>query len=472
MHSSVLFGSSFASLSLAGHVPTLAAVLVASVWQGLLLTLLVALSLRLFPGLPATARSAVWTAVLALVALLPVLLLCLSGAQSGSRPAILHVERTFSLAIVILWGLSSALRFLLLAGSAVRLHGILRRAIPVQAGKDLAPLLVAGSKPVRLCLSTDVDRPSVAGFLRPRILLPPDLLEELSEVNLGQIVLHEMEHLRRHDDWFNLLQQITLVLFPLNPALFWLNRRLSTERELACDDGVLRSTRARKAYAACLARVAESSLVRRGVSLALGLLGDWLGESFGGWRRRPELALRVERILGSPKQGMGRNQTRLAAGLVLGGLLGSSALLAHSPELVSFTPVPATTPMFARDQSSSTGSEWLAAARSAPGLSTPPQATLVKAIMPMRRPPVAVPLVARRAPHAQLRAAARSHARPRIAPWVVLTSWEPASPGVREMQTEFHLTPVVFESSSSESSDTQIWYTAVAYRGGWIVVQL
>ncbi len=52
-------------------------------------------------------------------------------------------------------------------------------------------------------------------------------------------------------------------LFPLNPALAWMERRLCREREMACDEGVVRSTQAPRAYAACLASLAERRLERR-----------------------------------------------------------------------------------------------------------------------------------------------------------------------------------------------------------------
>ncbi len=61
----------------------------------------------------------------------------------------------------------------------------------------------------------------------------------------------------------NLLQKIALVLFPLNPALLWVDRRLSLERELACDAGVVASTAAPFDYAHCLTRLAEHRLHRR-----------------------------------------------------------------------------------------------------------------------------------------------------------------------------------------------------------------
>lgn len=458
----VLPASHFLALqTVAQHSPLFAAALVASAWQGLLLTSLVALCLRPLSGLSAAARSAVWTGVLLLVAALPVLFLT-SSRPASSPLAVVHLEETVSLALVALWAAGSALRFAQLIGGAVRLRGVLRRATPIEAGAEVT-LLLRDARPVRLCTSAHVDRPSVAGFFRPSILLPTDLLPQLSEADLRHIVLHEMEHLRRHDDWLNLLQQVSLLLFPLNPALFWLDRRLSLERELACDEGVLQTTRARKAYAACLARVAEGSLLRRGASLALGVLGDW--------KRRPELAQRVERILAVPHARLGRAQMRFATGVVIAGVFGSGALLAHSPTLISFGPVMNTGYAQA---AAAPAADWPAPSAGAP------RATLVKAVMPAHTAFVnamlpspngtTAPLASAKALRSvHLRSAARSHVRPRTARWVVLTTWHPSQmnswSSTRTVPTALRLAPVVIE-------DSQIWYTAVAWRDGWIVVQL
>ena len=452
MHSSPFFAALLALTPVAEHIPLLAAALVASAWQGLLLTLFVALCLRLLPGLSSAARSTVWAGVLLFVAGLPVLFLTLTTSGRG-HGSVLHVEQTVSVVLVALWAAGSAFRLEQLLESAVRLRAVLRRSTPVEASAGVAGLLHAATRPACLCTSADVDRPSVAGLLRPRILLPTALFPQLSEADLTHIVLHEMEHLRRRDDWLNLLQQISLVLFPLNPALLWLNRRLSLERELACDEGVLQTTRARKAYAACLARVAELSFVRRGVSLALGILGDW--------RRRPELARRVERILATPERRMGTRQMRLATGVMIAGVFGSGALLAHSPTLVSFSP--ALNPVFPQSAVAS-GADWLTTSGSLP------HPVLVKAVLPAQRTLVnAVEPVARSAHHPHLRSAVRSHLRARTAPWVVLTSWQPpqrpAAPFTHTTPAAFHLAPVANE-------DSQTWYAAVAWRDGWIVVQL
>lgn len=434
----------FASLAVSALSPALAGALIASIWQGLLLTLAVALTLRLLPALSAAARSAVWTAVLLLVIALPFLSVAFPHT-TATGSGVLHLEETVSFAIVALWAAAAAVRALQLAASAVRLHGILRRAQPVGVPAAVAHILRSTTRPVTVCSSADIDRPSVAGFLRPRILFPPELLAELTEAELAHIVLHETEHLRRRDDWINLLQQLSLVLFPLNPALLWLNRRLSLERELACDDGVLAATRARKAYAACLARVAENSLVRRSAALVLGVLGTWT--------RKPELARRVERILRSPGKSLSPAQMRFATGGLLALIVGSTGLLAHSPRLVSFTPA---MPAYAR--AAEAGAFDLPASHI--GL---PHPTLVKAILPAHGAPLPPPAAFRAVSVApgrrQLRVAAHRRPARETAPWVVLTSFhQPAAPVAR-------LTAFVFE-------DSQTWYTAVAVRGGWIVVQL
>ena len=116
---------------------------------------------------------------------------------------------------------------------------------------------------VTLCTTEMLDRPSVIGFLAPRILIPAWLLARLTAGELEQIVLHEAEHLRRGDDWTNLAQKLWLAAFPLNPALAWMEHRLCQQREMACDEGVVRITNAPRAYAACLASLAERGLERQ-----------------------------------------------------------------------------------------------------------------------------------------------------------------------------------------------------------------
>lgn len=95
---------------------------------------------------------------------------------------------------------------------------------------------------------------------------------------------------------------------------------------MACDEAVVRRTRAPRAYAACLASLAERGLARRAEALTLG-----------AWQRRPELLDRVHRILAR-----GPRLNPVAAGSFLAvvgcGLAFASVELARAPQLVAFVP--------------------------------------------------------------------------------------------------------------------------------------
>lgn len=317
--------------SLSSVSASAAGALFSAIWEGAVLALGVYLCLRLLPGMSAAARSVVWLNVFILLVLLhfvPAFAGRPENLTVGHVPAV-HLDLRWSLGVVAAWMALSLWRAVQLVIGVVHLRRLAGRAIPVKTGAELQALLADApdGRAARLCTSDEVARPSVIGFFQPRILVPPALVEGLTPQELQQVVLHEMEHLRRGDDWTNLLQKIGLVLFPLNPVLLWVERRLCAERELACDDRVVRSSAGRKAYALCLTRLAEFSILRRSFSLVLGL-----------WSRRPELVRRVHRILSQPVRSMGRKPAMVATGSVLAGALACAVALAHMPQLVSFLP--------------------------------------------------------------------------------------------------------------------------------------
>ena len=235
----------------------------------------------------------------------------------------LELAPAWSVAITLLWVAASLLRAVDLGEHAVRLRRMWKSAVPVDWPIELNGRHAAALR-AQVCSTTDLDRPSVIGFLAPRILVPAWLLDKLTPRELEQVVLHEAEHLRRRDDWTNLLQKIALVVFPLNPALWWMEQRLCREREMACDEGVVRRTRAPRAYAACLASLAERGLARRTEALTLG-----------AWRHRPELVDRVHRILKRSPE-MSPLTTGIFLSLLAGGLIAGSVELTRCPELVAF----------------------------------------------------------------------------------------------------------------------------------------
>ena len=155
-------------------------------------------------------------------------------------------------------------------------------------------------------------------------MLPRSLWSELSQAELSQVILHEMAHLDRGDDWTNLVQKLLRSLCPLNPALVWAERELCREREQACDDAVLDAAGNAREYATCLTRLAESRLVRRAAALAPGL-----------WKRPSELAARVDNILHRRRTLTPLFSRGLVAASLVFSLSGALALQ-RCPGLISF----------------------------------------------------------------------------------------------------------------------------------------
>jgi beta-lactamase regulating signal transducer with metallopeptidase domain len=346
-----------------------APVAVTGLWQGAVIALVLGLCFRLTPRLniAAAQRFALWAAAFAVVAILPFLPLLARGTALGSAanaptniqigapvgasapapwlrlpqlqiPQLqipqLQIDDRWALAITALWLIAFLARATSLTVHSLRLRRLWSSATPIAADANLSDLIAVASptrRPITLCTTTELDRPSVIGFFAPRILIPDWLFSRLTPAELEQVVLHEAEHLHRRDDWTNLLQKLALVLFPLNPALVWIESRLCREREMACDEGVVRRTQAPRAYAACLANLAERRLelrLERHRAHALSL---------GAFERRPELARRVLSLL-ARKQTLHPIAARALVSVAACGLLVASVELARCPQMVAFVP--------------------------------------------------------------------------------------------------------------------------------------
>ena len=121
---------------------------------------------------------------------------------------------------------------------------------------------------VTLCSSEAVRVPAAIGYFRPIVVFPAWALQEIPAVELEAILLHELAHLRRWDDWTNLAQKIVKAVFFFHPAVWFIEGRLTLEREMACDDAVLAANFSPRSYAESLIGLAEKSFLRRGVELA------------------------------------------------------------------------------------------------------------------------------------------------------------------------------------------------------------
>jgi beta-lactamase regulating signal transducer with metallopeptidase domain len=284
-------------------------------------------------------RFVVWFSALLGIAVIPWLRVTWpsdpgNAQAAGGSAAAITLPGSWALYLFSAWAVIAGIA-LLRVGSGLWQLFILRRNSVTLDPNTLQPEVqqsfaeLQRSRNVAIRVSERVHAPTAVGLMRPAVILPAWLLEDLSGAELKQILLHEMAHLRRWDDWSNLVQKVVKALLFFHPAVWWIEQKLSLEREMACDEAVVAATANPRAYAQCLARLAERSFLRRSVLLAQAAVG-----------RVRQTSVRVARILeGSPSKAT--RAWRPAFGAVVVLAVAGLALHSQAPDLVAFESTPA-----------------------------------------------------------------------------------------------------------------------------------
>lgn len=155
--------------------------------------------------------------------------------------------------------------------------------------------------------SSQVDVPTVIGWVKPLVLLPASAISGLSTEQLEAVIAHELAHVRRHDYLVNLHQLAMETVFFYHPAVWWVSHRMRVEREECCDDIAVHMTGDRVGYAKVLVWLEESRT--QPTAATLGMASD------GG-----SLLGRVRRLVSTPSQtaSIGPLAITVALALVIG----------------------------------------------------------------------------------------------------------------------------------------------------------
>jgi beta-lactamase regulating signal transducer with metallopeptidase domain len=307
-----------------------------TVIEGFALASLTGCFLRIFGARSSMTRFAVWFSTLLVIAGLPLLSRNTSPLlASGSHVPELTLSANWAEALFAVWALIASV-LLVRLGLSLRHVSALRRdccEIDRNVYSDLMELTNSfaeqQSRRVKLLVSGDVRIPTALGFFRPAIVLPSWTLRDLSQDELKVIVLHELAHLRRWDDWTNLAQKFVKALFFFHPAVWWIDSRLALEREIACDDMVLEQIANARIYAASLVSIAEKVVTEKmRVGRAIALAQSALGQV-------KEVSQRITQILDSKRE---RRNGGWRPALAMIGTLSVVTLAAmpYAPELISF----------------------------------------------------------------------------------------------------------------------------------------
>ncbi|MFO1513438.1 MAG: M56 family metallopeptidase [Verrucomicrobiota bacterium] len=183
----------------------------------------------------------------------------------------------------------------MLGRASVKLAGAerLRRSCQPVDNPQVTQLLaearraVGLARKVRVVVTDKLTSPAVVGVLVPTLVLPLSLVTTLTPEQIRFILLHELAHIRRGDYLANLFQFFVEAVLFFNPAVWWISHQVRREREACCDALAIELSGAPADYARTLVHVAESVLNPPPVA----------APAFGNEREPSSLADRVQRLL-------------------------------------------------------------------------------------------------------------------------------------------------------------------------------
>jgi beta-lactamase regulating signal transducer with metallopeptidase domain len=312
--------------------------------EGLLIAFFAWAALRILPKQNSRTRFAVWFVALISVVSLPWIPALLQGhffegatntfALPSADLSSITMPAHWATILLIAWALVVFIMTVRLGIGLWQLHQLRQTCQPI----DLAQvdpsirILVAElnsrksflARPVTLAVSNHLRVPTAIGLWKPIVVVPSWAMRELPASELSVILHHEFAHLRHWDDWTNFLQKLIRVFFFFHPAVWWIEKRLSVEREMACDDVVVAETGNPMGYASCLVSLLERSLAQRGWTMAQAIV-----------HRAREASMRLARIL-DPKRPTATRISKPALGLLGTFAVFCLVMAPNTPQVVSF----------------------------------------------------------------------------------------------------------------------------------------
>lgn len=214
---------------------------------------------------------------------------------------------------VLLWLLGSLLVMMGLGISwwkANRLTQLQTSSVPAHWLERLKELqkTMGVKREVGLYFSERVSDALTLKHFKPVILLPVGILNALSTAEVEAILLHELAHIRRWDYLVNCFQLVLEVLYFYHPAVWWIARQVRESREHCCDDLALRLGGSNPLeYAQALTNLTAFSFTQK-IPFAMNAKGN-----------KKDFTVRIKRLFGiHPTRTIGKSVlSALLAGLML-----------------------------------------------------------------------------------------------------------------------------------------------------------
>jgi beta-lactamase regulating signal transducer with metallopeptidase domain len=164
------------------------------------------------------------------------------------------------------------------------------------------------SRKVKLLISEHIQVPVMIGFLKPLIILPVIMFNNLTAEQLEAILLHELAHIKRNDYLLNIFQSIVETILFFNPFIWLISKNIRIEREHCCDDLVITGKVHPLHYAKALVALEEYRLTVNTLAMAAA-------------NNKQHLFHRIKRIMEMKTKNINYTQKLLAVLIIAVGLV-------------------------------------------------------------------------------------------------------------------------------------------------------
>ncbi|HBD00982.1 MAG TPA: BlaR1 family beta-lactam sensor/signal transducer [Lachnoclostridium sp.] len=151
-------------------------------------------------------------------------------------------------------GLPTALTGIWIAGMVImtgfyihssrKIRQLKKSSLPLQ-NKEIRELFTACrkesgiKKEIPIYSSAYISSPIAAGLWNPCIIVPINMLSELSKKEIRYILLHELLHCKHKDLLVNRLMALAQIIYWFHPFVWFAFKEMRSDREIACDSSVL-----------------------------------------------------------------------------------------------------------------------------------------------------------------------------------------------------------------------------------------
>lgn len=168
-------------------------------------------------------------------------------------------------ALVALWLAGTVLILFVWSIRWRRIAAIVRESSPVNEGRELDILRHVESRsgvatPMELLSTVAPLEPGIFGIVKPVLIWPRRIAEQLDADQIEPIIAHEVCHARRRDNLLASIHMLVEAMFWFHPLVWWVGARLVNARERACDEDVITMGCEPRAYARSILKTCEVCL--------------------------------------------------------------------------------------------------------------------------------------------------------------------------------------------------------------------